>query len=150
MKQVRQNVHNGLDKIYPVRPEKPIRASLQLSKYAGLYYHPGYKYLKVVTTDGKKGKVLNTRADAQLHAEQQDNNFRIKCDFVHVSGEKWIMYVDLMDAPTLTMHDFAAAEFRIGVDGEVESMGIEWRARNDVDGWIWYKKIRTGDVSCRA
>lgn len=140
-----QNVHNGLDKIYPKRPEKPIQASLPLSKYAGLYYHSGYKYLKVVTNDGTNGMLLNARPESQLHAEQPDNNFRIKCDFVHVSGEKWIMYVDLMDAPTLTMHNFAAVEFRTGLDGEIESMGIEWRARSDIDGWIWYKKILAED-----
>jgi hypothetical protein len=150
VKQVEQNVHNGLNKIYPAHPKKPIRSSLPLSKYAGLYYHPGYKYLKVVTNDGKNGKLMNARLDAQLHTEQPDNNFRIKCDFVHVSGEKWIMYVDLMDAPTLTMHDFAAVEFRIGVHGEVESMGIEWRARSDVDGWIWYKKIHAEDETRTA
>ncbi|CEJ58959.1 hypothetical protein PMG11_07598 [Penicillium brasilianum] len=150
VEQMEQNVHNGLEKIYPNRPEKPIQASLPLSKYAGLYYHSGYKYLKVVTNDGANGKLLNARPESQLHAEQPDNNFRIKCDFVHVSGEKWIMYVDLMDAPTLTKHDFAAVEFRTGLDGEIESMGIEWRARSDVDGWIWYKKIRTEDETRKA
>ena len=55
------------------------------------------------------------------------------------------MYVDLMDAPTLTMHSFAAVEFRVGVDGEVESMGIEWRARSNVEGWILYKRVCASD-----
>jgi hypothetical protein len=54
------------------------------------------------------------------------------------------MYVDMKDAPPLTMHTFAAVEFWIGIDGEVESMGVEWRDGCEVDGWIWYKKIRAG------
>jgi hypothetical protein len=60
------------------------------------------------------------------------------------------MYVDLMDAPTLTVHSFAAVEFRIGSDGEVKSMGVEWRQRNGVDAWIWYKRVCTGDASAPA
>jgi hypothetical protein len=54
--------------------------------------------------------------------------------------------MDLMDAPTLSMHKFAAVEFRIGIDGEAESMGIKWRDAYKVDGWIWYKRIRDGDA----
>lgn len=93
---------------------------------------------------------MNARPDAKLHAKLPDLNFRTKCDFVHVSGERWIAYVDLMDAPTLTMHGFAAAEFRIGIDGEVESMGIEWRTRSGLDACIWYKKICTRDGSVKG
>lgn len=145
MKMVLENVHKGLDTIYPNRPEMPIRPSLPPSEYAGLYYHPGYKYIRVMTAERKHGKYVDASADAKLYAKLPDLNFRIQCDFVHVSGESWIAYVDLMDGPTLTMHGFAAMKFRIGIDGEVESMGIEWRTRCGVDAWIWYKRIRTRD-----
>ena len=77
----------------------------------------------------------------QLQATQPDNNFRIKMDFVHVAAEKWIMYVDLLDAPTLTMHDFGAVEFTVA-HGEVDSMRIQWRARTTIEGWIEYKRQR--------
>lgn len=150
MNQVGENVRNALGKIYPSRPEKAIRASLPLSGYAGLYYHPGYQYLNVVVTDQSQGAVLSASPVPPLHAEQPDTDFRIKCNFVHVSGENWVMYVDLMDAPTLTMHGFAAVEFRIGSDGEVESMGVEWRQRNGVDACIWYKRVCAGDASAPA
>lgn len=141
VKGIERKVRNGLNETYPTRPEWPIRPTLQLSKYAGLYYHPGYKYLKLMTTDTTSA---TAGPGTELQAEQPDTKFRIKCDFVHVSGEKWIMYVDMKDAPPLTMHTFAAVEFWIGIDGEVESMGVEWRDGCEVDGWIWYKKIRAG------
>lgn len=128
-------------------PRKAIPASLPLSGYAGLYYHPGYQYLNVVVSDELQGAVLSATPVPQLHAEQPDTDFRFKCDFVHVPGENWIMYVDLMDAPTLTVHSFAAVEFRIGSDGEVASMGVEWRQRNGVDASIWYKRVCAGDAS---
>lgn len=150
MNQVGDNVRNALEKIYPSRPEKPIPASLPLSGYAGLYYHPGYQYLNVVVTDESQGTVLSASPVPQLHAEQPDTDFPFKCDFVHVSGENWILYVDLMDAPTLTVRNFAAVEFRIGSDGEVESMGVEWRQRNGVDACIWYKRVCAGDALALA
>lgn len=84
-------------------PRKAIPASLPPSGYAGLYYHPGYQYLNVVVSDELQGAVLSATPVPQLHAEQPDTDFRFKCDFVHVPGENWIMYVDLMDAPTLTV-----------------------------------------------
>lgn len=141
MQQIKDNVRGGLDKIYPDRPAVPLPPSVSLEKHAGLYYHPGYGYIDLKAVQG--GDTSNTKPapQAQLHAELPDNNFRVKCDFVHVSGDKWIMYVDLQDAPTLTMHDFAAVEFRTGVGGSVEAMGIEWRARSDVEGWIWYDRM---------
>lgn len=135
-------VRNGLDTIYPTRPETPIAYTLPLHKYAGLYYHPGYKYMNLTAPVPDKTMVNNKgRTEVLLHADLDDNNFRVMCDFHHVSGEKWIMYVDMIDAPTLMMHGFGAVEFRIGANGEVEEMGIEWRARAEAEGWIWYKKV---------
>ncbi|KAJ5689034.1 hypothetical protein N7462_003426 [Penicillium macrosclerotiorum] len=113
VQQIKDNVRDGLDKVYPLRPTRTIPPSLPLGKYAGLYYHPGYKFLDVKTVEASPVRP-SIRHDAQLVTEQPDGNFRIKGDFVHVSGENWIMYVDLVDAPTLTVHDFAAVQFRRG------------------------------------
>ncbi|UNI22488.1 hypothetical protein JDV02_008374 [Purpureocillium takamizusanense] len=142
VRQISDNVRDGLDKIYPDRPAVPVPpSSLPPSSHAGLYHHPGYGYIYLEAVEASEMADTNLVPGAQLRAELPDNNFRVKCDFVHVSGDEWIMYVDLQDAPlALTMHDFAAVEFRIGA-GEVAAMGIEWRARSDVEGWIWYEKM---------
>ncbi|KAK3349977.1 hypothetical protein B0T25DRAFT_633246 [Lasiosphaeria hispida] len=48
--------------------------------------------------------------------------------FKHVSGEYWVMDSRLIQAPnSWVLAGFADAEFKVGVDGKVNQLGVEWR-----------------------
>ena len=130
--------NNAPDVLFPNRVDPPIPPSLPFEKYAGTYYHPGYKYMKLQLGHRPGGR----RPNAQFFAERLECTWQRVCDFEHVSGEFWVMYMSVVAGTAEDKKDTAAVQFRVGVNGEVSALGIEWRFGPLVDGWIWYDKVR--------
>jgi hypothetical protein len=128
---------NAPDVLFPNHADPPLSPSLPLEKYAGTYYHPGYQYMKLQLGQRPGGRIAN----ATLFAERPGFTWRSVCDFVHVSAESWVLYFSLLTGESEAAWEIAAVQFRIGPDGEVSAMGIEWRANFAVEGWIWYNRM---------
>ncbi|CZT47952.1 uncharacterized protein RSE6_08580 [Rhynchosporium secalis] len=99
------------EELYPDLPEKPLPTTLDLSAYAGEYYHPGYLSHVVELRDGK------------LQMSGIDRTWPYILTLDHVSGEFFIGEMNLVDS-----HDKynLRAEFKIGPDGIVRSFGVEY------------------------
>ncbi|KAL5320683.1 hypothetical protein ACEPPN_011493 [Leptodophora sp. 'Broadleaf-Isolate-01'] len=114
------------EELYPNLPEKPLPTTLELSAYAGEYYHPGYGTHIVELKDGK------------LQVDCMDRTWRYILTLVHASGEFFVAEMFYVDARNPYN---ARAEFRIGPDGVVVSFGIEYI--EDLEGEkIWFERRR--------
>ncbi|KAK3945584.1 penicillin-binding protein 4 [Diplogelasinospora grovesii] len=128
-------IDHAVEILYPdYKEENKTQSALKLESYAGTYYHPGYQNLTL--TLGEDGKTLRS--------ERSEFTWQNKVELEHVSGEYWVLYSTSLKAPgNMAIDGIAAVEFRIGVDGRVSKVGIEWRdtASGVVDGWIWYDRL---------
>jgi len=130
---------NAVDVLFPDRTSDPLPPSLPIDKYVGTYYHPAYQNMTLELGDGTAGSQTPV-----LKADRTAFTWQTMAKFEHVSGEHWIMYSRLAKAPTArVLADLARVEFKIGVDGKVTKMGVEWSDTFSgvVDGWIWYDRI---------
>jgi len=136
---VDDNVERAVDILFPDRKSDPLPPSLPLEQYAGRYHHPGYQNLTLELDEASKdGNATSLRAD------RTDFTWQIIADFKHVSGEYWIMYSRLAKAPGARVFlDTSAVEFKLGVDGRVSKVGIEYgdTLSGVVDGVIWYDRV---------
>ncbi|KAK0707492.1 hypothetical protein B0H67DRAFT_685799 [Lasiosphaeris hirsuta] len=136
-----KKLENAVDILFPAYKSKPLPHSLLVEAYVGTYYHPAYRNmtLELEVTTSKGGQTTRI-----LKADRSDFTWQTVATFEHVSGEYWVMSLKLAQAPASTLlADFAAAEFKVGVDGKVTQLGVEWRdtLSGVVDGWIWYDRI---------
>ncbi|KAK0641088.1 beta-lactamase/transpeptidase-like protein [Cercophora newfieldiana] len=138
-KAMNDKLDRGVDILFPGRGANPLPASLSLEQYTRRYYHPGYQNLTLELGEpDEDGRVTTLKADRTAFTWQTAARFE------HVSGEYWIMYSWLAKAPgERLLLDIAAVEFKIGVDGRVSKVGIEWRdtLSEVVDGTIWYDRV---------
>ncbi|KAK1827699.1 beta-lactamase/transpeptidase-like protein [Podospora conica] len=125
---------NPIDTIFPHRTPNPLPPSLPLEQYVGRYFHPGYQNM-VVELGAEKGT---------LKADRSDFTWQLTAEFKHVSGEYWVMCARLAKAPNaIVFVDIAAVEFRVGINGKVESMGVEWRDTwtEGIEELVWYDRV---------
>lgn len=47
-------------------------------------------------------------------------------DLHHVSGDWWIMYLELPQNPTIYFREYAQAEFKIGVDSAPTALQVQY------------------------
>ncbi|KAK0617098.1 beta-lactamase/transpeptidase-like protein [Immersiella caudata] len=133
-----RKLDNAVDLLFPERNSHPLHPSLSLEQYAGRYYHPGYQNLTLEL--GEKDE----NGKATLKADRTDFTWQTSARFEHVTGEYWIMYSWIARAPgEMLFLDVAVVEFKIGVDGRVSKVGVEWRDTSSgvVDGMIWYERL---------
>lgn len=110
------------DLLFPNRPKEPMPPALDLSEYVGDYYSEGYGWFQFREQDddcAPYGIVLVARPAKQFwHPE-------IKLRFV--SGEFWVALVTIIGAS----HPIpVATEFRLGIDGKIEGMWMDYREVN--------------------
>jgi hypothetical protein len=87
---------------------------------------------------------LDRKGHKTLISDHADFTWQLNIEFEHVSGEYWVLYAEMMKLPgTRVMQEYAAAEFRLGADGKINKLGVEWRdvASGVIDGWIWYHRV---------
>jgi len=127
-------LENPIDIIFPHRTPNPLPPSLPLERYVGRYCHPGYQHM-VVELGAEKGT---------LKADRRDFTWQLTAEFKHVSGEFWVMCARSAKAPNaIVFVDIAAVEFRVGINGKVESMSVEWRDTwgQGIEELVWYNRV---------
>jgi hypothetical protein len=132
-------LNKAVDILFPKHRSNPLPPTLSLEQYTGHYYHPGYQNLTLELGEARRGGKAAT-----LKADRTDFTWQMTAEFEHVSGEYWIMRSGLAKAPgERLLVDIGAVEFKIGVDGRVSQVGVEWRdtLSEVVDGTIWYDRV---------
>ncbi|KAH7364466.1 putative penicillin-binding protein [Rhexocercosporidium sp. MPI-PUGE-AT-0058] len=112
------------EELYPNLPEKPLPTSLELSAYAGEYYHPGYESHVVELKDGK------------LQVDGMDRTVRYNLTLIHATGEFFVAEIFFVDERNPYN---ARAEFRIGPDGDVKSFGVDYIEALEGEK-IWFER----------
>lgn len=80
-------------------------------------------------------------ANGTLHVSRPRVGYNIEMDLEHVSGEYFIAHLDSPDTPGLTFLYSVAAEFRVGSDGVVGSLGLAVEEEMGVQGRIWFERV---------
>lgn len=132
----------AVDKLFPTRPDPPRPPTLQLREYAGVYSHPAYHNLTLEAADPPSDVqgASKTAKTGKLKGSREDEVWQLTYDFAHVSGDFWIILMDMKNTPNQLLGQVAKAEFRIGPSGRVEQMAIEYM-EDQSEGLITYAKI---------
>ncbi len=138
MDEMKDNVRNAVEILYPKRSKPALGMSLPLESYTGTYYHPGFLNMTIDMADPSKTKMPNIG----LTAQRPEFSFASTNEFEHVSGEYWVVYSYFTKAPNSEL-DFGSVYFSLGSDGKVASVGIEWGSRpsGEGEGLILFEKI---------
>lgn len=131
---------NAINKTYPDRPSTPIPPALPLHAYEGTYYQPAYQNFTLTSAAA-------TSSENRLVADRADATWPTTNEFVHVSGEYWMMFqhYGVGDGSKFS-GEYAPVQFRIGSDGRVAAMGVTWLevhvgTEDRVEGLVWFDKI---------
>ncbi|KAK0126158.1 hypothetical protein ONS95_007776 [Cadophora gregata] len=111
--------------LYPKLPEPPLPTTLELSAYVGEYCHPGWGTHIVDFKDGK------------LQIDCRDRTWKYILTLVHASGEFFVAAVRMLDVREKFN---LRAEFRIGPDGGVGALGIEYIEELGGEK-IWFDRV---------
>lgn len=132
----------AVDKLYPTRADPPRPPTLQVREYAGVYSHPAYHNLTLEAVEPSsvtQGESITVKT-GKLKGSREDEVWQLTYDFAHVSGEFWIIRMDMKNSPNQLLGQVAKAEFRIGPNGRVEQMVVEYM-EDQSEGVITYEKI---------
>ncbi|KAK0628928.1 beta-lactamase/transpeptidase-like protein [Bombardia bombarda] len=141
-RQAQHNIDHAIETLFPDFKGEPLPPALPLEKYTGTYYHPGYKNVTIELAeevDGNDNKI-------KLVADHLDFTWQLLLEFEHISCEHWIMWAKRAGTELpkgLKPIQYAAVEFRAGVDKQAGRLGIEWSNTNSEtgNGWIWYDRV---------
>jgi hypothetical protein len=102
----------------------------------GTYYHPGYSNITLEVA----GPVMGKGCAKRLVGSRLDATWKMDLDGHLASSDHWLIYFDMHDVKTNMLSEFAGAQFKIGPDGRVQSLGVEFRypAENLLEGLIWF------------
>ncbi|KAK8044924.1 beta-lactamase/transpeptidase-like protein [Apiospora rasikravindrae] len=130
---------SAVDRLYPERTEQPLPPTLPLQKYAGTYYHPAYQNL---TVEVDEGTPLGSRqsSEPQLKATHPNAVWDNSYEFEHVSGEFWVIFMDMKKSPNWLSGQVAKAEFRLGPDGWPDKLVVEYM-EDGTEGVITYVRV---------
>ncbi|KAF8867149.1 beta-lactamase/transpeptidase-like protein [Acephala macrosclerotiorum] len=119
--------NSARDEYYPQTLDyRPL--SLELARYAGTYYNPGYRNLTIYYKDG----------ELQI---DRNYSFHVHADLEHVTGDYFMAYMDSTSTPESVFQKAVAAEFVIGPDGVARKFGIAIETTMGTDGRIWFDRI---------
>jgi hypothetical protein len=127
----------AMDKYYPNRADPPLARILPLNKYLGTYHHPAYQNITLTLTE-ESGD--GTHPKRELRSAQTDFVWKVIYEFEHVSGEYWLVFINMQNTPNGFFQQYGKAEFKLGVSGDVEGLEIEY-FEDGTEGTIYYKKI---------
>jgi hypothetical protein len=122
--------NTAIDDLYPNRANPPLPRTLPLEAYTGTYFHPGYLNITIELSDVKE----------RLQAVRKDFVWPMTFDFVRVSGDYWVVYIDMLETPNQLNGQLAKAEFRIGARGKVDELVVEF-LEDGSEGLVTFKKI---------
>ncbi|EFX04400.1 serine beta-lactamase-like superfamily protein [Grosmannia clavigera kw1407] len=128
----------ALDRLYPQRAQPPLPPSLPLADFVGTYYHPAYQNLtlQLMKSNYSDYGVVFT-------AERREHTWPTLCEFVHVSGDSWAMYTDMLYERSGNFRGYGRARFQVGADGRAGSLVVEFWDRDDdtVEGVFTFVRI---------
>ncbi|KAL4929157.1 beta-lactamase/transpeptidase-like protein [Aspergillus undulatus] len=142
-----------LDALYPHLPERDslLPLPLNLSSYSGLYSHPAYPTLNISSScpsplsspsqnnpnPPSKWKWTGARLCGSFgDTIPLTSDMDLVFDFIHVTGTYWVLVMELGG-----MADAIRVEFRIGPEGAVREVGVEFEgAMREDAGKIWFGK----------
>jgi len=132
-----------VDDAYPHRANPPLPPALDLERYTGVYSHPGYENLTLRLYQEQETSGGGRNRAVQLVAERKGHTWPMICEFVHVSSEYWIVYLDMLYERSGNFRDYAPAQFNIGADGKVASLVVKFgfQPTGEVEGIIRFDKI---------
>lgn len=119
-----------MQEYYPEIADPPLRRALPLKAYPGTYFHPAYRNITIEFSD----------AAERLMSIRDDFAWKMKYEFVHVSGEFWIVYIDMKNSPNMLNGQFAKAEFKVGANGKVNELAIEF-LEDGTEGVITFERV---------
>ena len=134
---------DGPEKLYPKIPTPPIKHALPLSDYRGTYVHPGYQSL-TFNLELPPWHIQGEATDKVLIANVTERTWPFSIELQHVSSEHFIAH--LHAGKGLVIKKRVKAEFRIGVDGKVDELGIAME-EGMPDHKFWFKKDDLGQAS---
>lgn len=129
-------VRDGLDNLFPDRPDTPIPPTLAASQLAGTYYDPGYKGFTL-----REEENPDNSSETILVADRPEMTWRYQLKLRHVSADHWVVYSQPITGTALK--SVYAGEFMIGVDGKVASLDI----RMEEDMGLYGKDSKEGITS---
>ncbi len=139
-----------MDRLYPDRAQPPQPPSLPLRAYTGTYHHPAYQNMTVELVDSSCGPSKRSSSyNATFTAERRAYTWPTLCEFVHVSGEHWLLYTDMLYERSGNFKSYARARFDIGTDGRPRTLVVEfWNADDDsVEGVIPFVRLEGEDAA---
>ncbi|KAF2269796.1 beta-lactamase/transpeptidase-like protein [Lojkania enalia] len=113
------------DEVLQSNLESAVPMSLPIEGYVGVYENAGYHILRVELKDGK------------LSADCSDRCFGFELSFKHLPGDCFIVEShDILGDSTSKI----GAEFRVGEDGYVEQLGVEFVEEMKGE-LIWFSRL---------
>lgn len=150
--QERQDIAKCSQRLYPNLPSSPIPATLPLEAYKGHYSHPGYGDLFIGTLDELKASAFGFSGfppSSQTEGEEDGSLYlwrspeaadQLLGRLEHKTGEYWLTYISAMYLPEAVAY-CARTEFRVGVDGQVTSVGVNARMETEDTPLVWFKRL---------
>ncbi|KAL1913156.1 hypothetical protein Sste5344_000702 [Sporothrix stenoceras] len=136
-------IDGALDRLYPDRVQPPKPPSLSLADYTGTYHHPAYQNMTIQLADEDDYSAGNKNYEVTFTAERRDHTWPTLCEFVHVSGEHWLLYTDMLYERSGNFKSYGRAWFDVGADGKAHTLVVEfWNAADDtLEGSIPFKRV---------
>ncbi|EPE06199.1 penicillin-binding protein [Ophiostoma piceae UAMH 11346] len=137
----RARVDTALERLYADRARPPLRPSLPLEAYTGTFHHPTYQNMTVKLAGNETSKDNENKGrdyEVTFTAERLLHTWPTLCEFVHVSGEHWFVYTDMVYEKSGNFRSYARAWFEVGADGRADRLMVEfWSADDDtIEGVI--------------
>ncbi|KIH89464.1 serine beta-lactamase-like superfamily protein [Sporothrix brasiliensis 5110] len=143
-------IDGALDRLYPDRAEPPLQPSLPLVDYTGTYHHPAYQNMTIELAGKEGGHKINSRNNYEVAfiAERHDYTWPKLCEFVHVSGEHWLLYTDMLYEHSGNFKSYGRAWFEVGAGGRAHTLVVEfWNADDDtIEGVIPFSRVDDGET----
>lgn len=127
-------------KLFP-EPRNDIPPALEMSAYEGPYLHPAYGNLTLVPGKDTSSSTQTSRSTTSLVARTRYLNGVFV--FTHVSGEHWLVEVQLGRTDKKVPDGYTKARFDIGADGKVLRLAVVAEPLVEGEkGWIWFDKVK--------
>ncbi|CAG8961253.1 hypothetical protein HYFRA_00013309 [Hymenoscyphus fraxineus] len=134
---LQKSLQNATRTLYPHIPSPPLPLSRPLESYTGTYTHPTYHNLTLALCPPHYSPFIPQK----LCAKRANATWKLKMDFVHVSGEFFVVDADSLLAPGGVTKQIVPAEFRLTAEGRVGMLGVGLEREMGVEGRIWFVRV---------
>ncbi|CAK7215784.1 hypothetical protein SBRCBS47491_002601 [Sporothrix bragantina] len=150
-------IDSALERLFPDVADPPKLPALPPKDYTGTYHHPAYQNMTIEVAEdsssynyekSQRSRLMGGRSknyEVTLIAERYEHTWPTLCEFIHVSGEHWLVYTDMLYERSGNFRSYARASFDVGADGRAHTLIVEfWNADDDtVEGVIPFVRIDT-------